>query len=313
MKILFHEIAGPALQRQFRDMAALGLEVEWAAPDDEAKFGTLLPELEVIWHALRWVSAEDMARGKKLRLIQKIGVGVNTIDLEAAKARGIAACNMPGSNARAVAEMTLLLMLACLRRLPTLDRATREGRGWQLDPVFRETMGELGGRIVGLVGFGAVPQILAPVLTALGAEVIYTATAKKDAAAQFMSLGELLAKADIVSLHVPQTPQTTGMIGAAQIARMKPGAILINTARGGLVDQAALITALRSGHLATAGLDVFADEPIPAGDALLGLDNVVLTPHLGYLSGGTLSRSFKIAVENCRRLTAGEPLLHRVV
>ncbi|HEY5209743.1 MAG TPA: 2-hydroxyacid dehydrogenase [Stellaceae bacterium] len=314
MKILLHDVAGPRLQRQLADMATLGLAVDWVAPSDDARFYALLPDTEVIWHGLRWISADDVAQGGKLRLIQKIGVGVNTIDLDAAKAHGVAVCNMPGSNARAVAEMSLLLMLACLRRLPVLDRAVRAGEGWTLDPAFRESLGELAGRTVGLVGFGAIPQILAPALTALGAEVIYTATAPKPAAtARFVALDDLLRQADIVSLHIPLTEATTGLIGAARLAEMKPGAILINTARGGLVDQAALTAALRSGQLSAAGLDVFADEPIPAGEPLLALDNVVLTPHLGWLSGGTLSRSLKIAVENCRRLAAGEPLLHRVV
>jgi phosphoglycerate dehydrogenase-like enzyme len=314
MKVLLHEVAGPRLQRQLKDMAAAGLDIDWVAPPDDAKFYALLPQTEVIWHGLRRIAADDVARGTKLRLIQKIGIGVDTIDLAAAKARGVAVCNMPGANARAVAEMSLLLMLACLRRLPVLDRATRDGQGWRLPPDFRESLGELGGRTVGLVGFGAIPQILAPVLAALGAEIVYTATAPKSGAAgTFVTLDELLRVSDIVSLHLPQTEHTAGMIGAAEIARMKPGAILVNTARGGLVDQPALTAALRSGHLSAAGLDVFADEPIQAGEPLLGLDNVVLTPHLAWLSGGTLSRSLTIAVENCRRLAAGEPLLHRVV
>ena len=313
MKVLLHDVAGPRLQRQLKEMSAAGLDIDWAAPPDDAKFYALLPETEVIWHGLRRIAADDVARGTKLRLIQKIGIGVDTIDLAAAKAHGVAVCNMPGTNARAVAEMTLLLMLACLRRLPVLDRAVREGRGWRLEPALRETFGELGGRTVGLVGFGAIPRILAPALTALGADIVYTATAPKaDAAGTFATLHELLRVSDIVSLHVPQTPGTAGMIGAAEIARMKPGAIFVNTARGGLVDQPALTAALRSGHLSAAGLDVFADEPIPPGEPLLGLDNVVLTPHLGWLTGGTLTRSLKIAVENCRRLAAGEPLLHRV-
>jgi phosphoglycerate dehydrogenase-like enzyme len=221
---------------------------------------------------------------------------------------------MPGSNARAVAEMTLLLMLACLRRLPQIDRAVREGRGWRLDPIFRESMGELAGRTVGLVGLGAIPQLLAPALSALSANLIYTATGPKAATlARFVSLEDLLGEADIVSLHVPLTEATANMIGADQIARMKPGAILINTARGGLVDQVALVAALSSGRLGAAGLDVFADEPVPPGDPILALDNVVLAPHIGWLTGGTLRRSLDIAIENCRRLAAGEPLLHRVV
>ena len=126
-------------------------------------------------------------------------------------------------------------------------------------------------------------------------------------------LDALLAEADVVSLHLPLTDDTANLIDAAAIARMKPGAVLINTARGGLVDQAALTEALASGRLAGAGLDVFVHEPHDASEALFRLPNVVLTPHIGWLTTGTFDRSFALAAENCRRLAAGEALLHRVV
>jgi phosphoglycerate dehydrogenase-like enzyme len=220
---------------------------------------------------------------------------------------------MPGSNSRAVAELTLLLMLACLRRLPLLDRMTREGRGWRLDSSLQDTFGELGGRTVGFVGYGSIPKILTPALLALGANVIYAATAPKPIdGVRFRSLSELLAEADIVSLHTPLTAATTKLIDRDRLASMRPGAILINTARGGLVDQSALIDALRSGHLGAAGLDVFATEPL-VDDPLLRLDNVVVLPHIAWLTVNTLQRSLAVAVENCRRLAAGETLLHRVV
>jgi len=314
MKILFHYEPGPALARQLATLAAEGLEIDWVAPADVDGFVKLLPEMEIIWHVLRPLSASDIGRAHKLRLIQKIGVGVNTVDLDAARRNQIAVCNMPGTNARAVAEMTLLLMLACLRRLPVLDRAVRDGRGWRLDPALQDSFGELAGRTVGLVGYGAIPQMLAPVLQTLGADVIYTATAPKpNVSAKFVALDDLLRAADIVSLHVPLTPETDKLLGADRLKRMRPGAILVNTARGGLVDQGALVEALDSGHLSAAGLDVFADEPLQLEDKLLTRDNVVLTPHVGWLTGGTLSRSLEIAIENCRRLASGAGLLHRVI
>jgi phosphoglycerate dehydrogenase-like enzyme len=134
-----------------------------------------------------------------------------------------------------------------------------------------------------------------------------------DTGAEFRPLHALLAEADVISLHVPLTVETERMIDAAAFARMRRGAVLVNTARGGLVDQVALVDALRSGRLAAAGLDVFADEPPAVDDPLLNLPNVVLTPHVGWLTTGTFDRSFTLAVENCRRLAAGEALLHRVV
>lgn len=314
MKVLLHYTAGPAWQRELSTLERQGLEVECCDESDDARFYRLLPHAEVLWHLLRPIGATDIAAAARLRLIQKIGVGVNTIDLEAAKARDIAVCNMPGTNSRAVAEMTLLLMLACLRRLPVLDRAAREGRGWKLASGLQDTYRELVDRTVGLVGFGAVAQMLAPVLEAMGARVIYT-DVKPDAKAAeaFRELPELLRESDIVSLHVPLTPATANLIDRQRLAAMRPGAILINTARGGLVDQTALFESLQAGHLGGAGLDVFASEPLPPDEPLLRLDNVVVTPHLAWLTTGTLDRSLKVAVENCRRLIAGEPLLHRVV
>ena len=313
MKVTFHFAAGAELAVQLAAQRARGLDVTIVAEADEAGLMAALPETDVLWHVLKPCTAAMIAAAPKLRLIQKIGVGVNTIDLDAARARGIAVCNLPGTNARAVAELALALMLAALRRLPAFDAATRAGRGWALDPAMQDGLGELGGKIVGLVGYGAIPRALAPVLTALGCQVIYTARAPHpDAAAAYRSLDALLSEADIVSLHVPLEAGTERMIGKEALARMRPGAILINTARGGLVDQPALTEALRSGPLAAAGLDVFAAEPADPADPLLALPNVVLTPHIAWLTSGTFARSFSIAAENCRRLAAGEALLHRV-
>jgi len=279
---------------------------------DEAAFAREMADAEVLWHVLKPVTAEVMAAAPRLKLIQKLGVGVNTIDLEAAKARGIAVANMPGTNSAAVAEMALALMLAVLRRTVYFDGLTRRGEGWAPDPAVLDQTGEIGGRTVGLVGFGGSARRLAPVLTALGARVVYTARSAK-AQAGFLPLEELLSVSDIVSLHIPLTDETAGMIDAAALARMKPGAVLINTARGGLVDEAALVAALRSGHLRGAGLDVFAVEPAGADNPLFALPQVVLAPHVSWLTPETLARSLLVARENVRRLAVGEGLVNRVV
>ena len=310
MNVLFHYAAGPDLAGRLGAIPDLRITV--CPEHDDALLARLLPTTDVIWHVLRRCTAEMIAAAPMLRLIQKIGVGVNTIDLDAAKARGIAVCNLPGTNARAVAELTLALMLAVLRRVSRFDTAMRSGE-W-LDPELQDGIGELGGRTVGLVGYGAIPRLLAPVLIALGCRLIYTSRAQHaDALGEWRSLDALLAEADVVSLHVPLTDDTANLIDAAAIARMKPGAVLINTARGGLVDQAALTEALASGRLAGAGLDVFVHEPHDASEVLFRLSNVVLTPHIGWLTTATFDRSFALAAENCRRLDAGEVLLHRVV
>ncbi|HLY90808.1 MAG TPA: 2-hydroxyacid dehydrogenase [Acetobacteraceae bacterium] len=310
MKVLFHYAAGPDLSARLGAIPDLTII---ACPEsDHALLARLLPETDVLWHVLERCTAEMIAAAPRLRLIQKIGVGVNTIDLDAAKARGIPVCNLPGTNARAVAELTLALMLAVLRRIPRFDAAMRRGE-WS-DTALQDGIGELGGRTVGLVGYGAIPQLLAPVLVALGCRVIYTARAPRaEAAGEWRSLDALVAEADIVSLHLPLVAETEGLIGARALARMKPGGILINTARGGLVDQRALTEALESGRLSGAGLDVFEHEPHDASEVLSRLPNVVLTPHVAWLTTGTFDRSFVLAAENCRKLAAGEGLLHRVV
>lgn len=310
MNVLFHYAAGPDLSARLGAIPDLTIT---ACPEsDHVLLARLLPETDVLWHVLERCTAEMIAAASRLRLIQKIGVGVNTIDLDAAKARGIPVCNLPGTNARAVAELTLALMFAVLRRVPRFDAAMRRGE-WS-DTALQDGIGELGGRTVGLVGYGAIPQLLAPVLVALGCRVIYTARAPRaEAAGEWRSLDALVAEADIVSLHLPLVAETEGLIGARALARMKPGGILINTARGGLVDQRALTEALESGHLSGAGLDVFQNEPHDASEALFQLPNVVLTPHVAWLTTGTFDRSFALAAENCRRLAAGEGLLHRVV
>ena len=310
MNIVFHHTAGEDLAARLA--AVPGMRISVCPEDDGALLARLLPDCEVLWHVLKRCSADMIDAAPKLRLIQKIGVGVNTIDLEAAKARGIPVCNLPGTNARAVAELTLGLMLAVLRRLTRFDSGLRSGV-WT-DPVLQDGIGELGGRTVGLVGYGAIPRILAPVLQALGCNIVFTARRRApDAAGRQVALDVLLAEADIVSLHVPLTDETARMIDEAALRLMKPSAVLINTARGGLVDQRALVAGLRSGRLAAAGLDVFDSEPIAPADPLLSLPNVVVTPHIGWLTTGTFDRSFALAAENCRRLQSGEPLLHRVI
>jgi phosphoglycerate dehydrogenase-like enzyme len=311
VKAVLHYRASPG----FRAVLGEIRDAEIAIVDetDEAGFARETADCDVLLHVLKPVSAAMMDGAPRLKLIQKIGVGVNTIDLDAAKARGIAVCNMPGTNSQAVAEMALTLMLAVLRRVAVFDPQTRAGHGWTPEAAVLDQVGEIAGRTVGFFGFGASASRLAPVLEALGASVIYTARGPKPGReAQFRSFEALVAEADIVSLHAPATPQTRGIVDAGVLARMKPGAILINTARGELVDEAALVAALTSGRLGGAGLDVFAQEPVDPGNPLLRLSNVVVMPHLAWLTPETLRRSMGVALENCRRIADGRPLLHRV-
>lgn len=299
MNVVFHFDGTEALRQR---LAPLGITL--CPESDDAAFARLLPELEVLWHVLKPVTEVVIAHAPKLRLIQKIGIGVNTIDLEAAKRRGIAVCNLPGTNSRAVAEMTLALMLACLRRLPELNAGVRSEGGWHRSWELQDNFGELGGRTVGLVGYGGVPKILHPILEALGARVLFWSRSRSNAAFE-----ELVGRSDIVSLHLPLTAETEQILDAR---KMKRGAILVNTARGGLVDEESVVIALQDGTLAAAGLDVYAEEPVRPDHPLLRLKNVVLAPHLAWLTQETLQRSIEGALRNVNKLRAGVPLENRV-
>ncbi|MCR5872731.1 hypothetical protein LRS10_00105 [Phenylobacterium sp. J426] len=283
MKAVLQYRASPGFLAELERRAVVD-GFDWACVDetDEAAFAHEIAQAEVLLHVLKPVSAAMMDQAPGLKLIQKLGVGVNTIDLEAAKARGIAVSNMPGTNSQAVAEMTLALLFAVLRRIPYFDPLVRAGEGWRPDPAVIDASGEVAGRTVGFLGYGGVPARLAPVFKALGAEVIYNArTPKPDVLGRAVSFDELIARADILSLHAPLTEETRGIIDADVLARMSPGAILINTARGELVDQSALHAALASGHLRGAGLDVFSQEPVDQTDPLFALPNVVVAPPRG--------------------------------
>lgn len=277
--------------------------------DEAEPLDGVAAEMTALLHVLTPVTPEFIASAPRLGLIQKLGVGVNTIALDAARMHGVAVCNMPGTNSQAVAEMALSLMMAVLRRTCFFDARTRRGEGWSADPAELDSVGEVAGRTVGLVGFGHSAQRLAPVLAALGARVVYTARHPRDVPFEFWPLERLVAESDVVSLHVPLADETRGLIDPLA---MKPGAVLVNTARGELVDEARLVEALRSGRLRGAGLDVFAAEPLPADSPLVSLPNVVLAPHVAWLTPETLERSLKVARENCQRLAAGSDLLHRV-
>nr|WP_260582942.1 NAD(P)-dependent oxidoreductase [Sphingopyxis sp. PET50] len=214
--------------------------------DEAAPLDAVAPDITALLHVLTPVTPEFIASAPNLKLIQKLGVGVNTIALSAAREHGVAVCNMPGTNSQAVAEMALSLMMAVLRRTCFFDARTRAGEGWTADPSELDQVGEIGGRTIGLVGFGHSARLLAPALAALGARIVYTARGPRDVPYEFLPLDELLATSDIVSLHMPLTDETRASIDPFA---MKKGAVLVNTARGELVDQAKLADAFASGHL----------------------------------------------------------------
>jgi D-3-phosphoglycerate dehydrogenase len=215
----------------------------------------------------------------RLRVISKHGTGIDTIDQDAAARRGIAVKAAVGANAAAVAEHTWALILACAKGVPALDKRMHEGH-W--DKATHKSL-ELGGRTLGLVGLGAIGARVAATGIALGMQVIahdpFAATAPDGV--ELLPLADVIATADVLSLHCPLTQDNANMLDARTLATMRPGAIVVNTARGGLIDEAALADALRSGILRAAGLDSFQVEPFGAGHPFTGIPNVILSPHIG--------------------------------
>jgi (S)-sulfolactate dehydrogenase len=234
------------------------------------------------------VDAELLAAAPRLRVVGRLGVGLDNIDVAACKARGIEVIPATGANALAVAEYVIASVMVLLRGA-YLSSAEVAGGKWPRTQLSEGR--ETAGRTLGLIGFGGIGQLTAKLAKALGMRVVaYDPLLAADAPAWAESgvarreLDELLAEADAVSLHVPLTAQTRGLIGAARIGRMKAEAVLVNTARGGIVDETALAEALRSGKLAGAALDVFEQEPLTAGSPLATAPRLILTPHIGGLT-----------------------------
>ena len=247
------------------------------------------------------VTARVIQASTDLKVIAKHGVGVDNIDLAAATAAGIVVTNTPGANEAAVAELTIALMLALARHLVKHHQVVSQG-GWA-----RQTGTELAGKTLGLIGCGRIGQEVVKRAHALGMEVIFhRRTPAEVPGARQVSLDELLARSDYVSVHVPHTSETHHILDAEAFAKMKDGVYVINTARGGTVDEAALYEALVTGKVAGAALDARPKEPPPPDDPLNTLENVILTPHSGATTREAVLRMAKMATENLLAVLRGE-------
>src|SRR5579862_782829 len=252
------------------------------------------------------IDAALIAAAPKLRVISNLAVGLDNIDVAAASAAGIAVGHTPGVLTEATADLAFALLMATARRIAEGDREVRAGK-WQTWGPSVLLGQDVWGATLGIIGWGQIGRAMARRGLGFNMRVLYASRSSHDsiAGAKRLPMARLLCESDFVSLHVPLTPQTRGLIGTKELATMKRGAILINTARGGVIDQRALYRALKSGHLAGAGLDVTTPEPIASNDPLLKLPNVVITPHIGSASYTSRNRMAEIATDNIIEVLRG--------
>ena len=276
-------VAAPLHERAIEVLKNAGFEVIYEEYPDEEKLVELVGDVDaIIVRSKPKVTRRVIEAAPKLKVIGRAGVGLDNIDLEAAKERGIKVVNSPGASSRSVAELAVALMFAVARKIAFADRKMREGV-W----AKKQCMGmELEGKTLGIVGFGRIGYSIAKIARALGMNVLLydpypNEERAREVGGKFVPLEELLKESDVVTLHVPLVEQTYHLINEERLRLMKPTAILINAARGAVVDTNALVKALQEGWIAGAGLDVFEEEPLPKDHPLTKLDNVVLTPHIG--------------------------------
>lgn len=256
-----------------------------------------------------WTAAR-MDRAPRLKVISRIGVGYDNIDVRAATERGIMVCYTPYGPTLSTAEHAVALIFAAAKTVAFADRDMRAGR-WHTQFITLKGM-ELRDRVLGLVGLGRIASHVAQIMQAVGMHVLaFDPMLTPERSVQLGirrldRLEDLLAESDVVSLHAPSTPETRHLINAERLKAMKPGSILINTARGALVDEPALVEALRSGHLAAAGLDVFEREPVEADNPLLKLENVVLTDHIASHTWTGHHRLYEMAIHHLLQALGGE-------
>lgn len=248
------------------------------------------------------IDAELLGAAPRLRIVANMAVGYDNVDLPAASARGVLVTNTPGVLTETTADLAFALMLGFARRLVEGDAVVRQGRWPAWSPSF--LLGrDLHGTTLGIVGLGGIGEAVARRARAFNMRVLYTSRTRKPhveatLGIEWASLDEVLREADWLSLHVALSGETRGLIGARELSLMKPGAVLVNTARGAVVDEAALIEALASGRLAGAALDVFSQEPLPVDSPLLSLPNVLVSPHVGSATLATRTRMADLAVDN---------------
>jgi D-3-phosphoglycerate dehydrogenase len=290
-------------------VAALGddIEVRWVDGPDREKLLAAVPEADALLvRSATTVDAEVLGAAPKLKIVARAGVGLDNVDVDAATERGVLVVNAPTSNIHSAAEHALALLLAAARQITAADASLR-AHTWKRSS-FSGT--EIFGKTVGVVGLGRIGQLVAQRLAAFGAHIVaydpYVSAARAaQLGIELLSLEELLGRADFISVHLPKTPETAGLIDKEALAKTKPGVIIVNAARGGLVDEAALAEAVTSGHVRAAGIDVFSTEPC-TDSPLFDLPQVVVTPHLGASTEEAQDRAGTDVAASVKLALAGE-------
>ncbi len=299
----FRKIPGPHW-RLLEDAGYTLVESPHDRPLGPDEFALLLPEVDGVILGVDAVPASVLASANRLKILSRCGVGVDGIDMQAATARGVVVTTTPGANSVAVAELTIALILALLRDIPHHNKVVRQG-GWE-----RKMGSELADCTLGLVGLGRIGLEVARRARAFETRILFTdpepppEEVTRSLGASARDLDSLLSESDIVSLHLPLTDRTQGMIGARELESMKKSCILVNTSRGGLVDEQALHAALSADSLAGAASDVFSQEP-PGQNPLLELDNFIATPHIGSSTVQTALRMGLMASRNALTVLEG--------
>ncbi len=311
MKIVVTDHSFPDLATEQAVATKARVTIVDAQTKDPATLAQAVTDADAVITQFAPVNADVIAAMRRARAIVRYGIGVDNVDLAAAKSRGIPVCNVPDYCIDEVADHTLAFILGLTRQVAPQSRLVHDG-AWKLaaPPAAFRT---LAGMTCGVVGFGRIGRGVVRRLVAFGGRVLVSdpmapAEAIAAAGAEPVALAQLLAESDLVTLHCPSLPETKGMINAATLATAKPGILLVNLSRGDLVDPAALVAALESGHVAGAAVDVFSPEPIPTGHPILGRPNVILAPHVASVSAAAVHRLRTTAAELAVAAVSGGPL-----
>jgi D-3-phosphoglycerate dehydrogenase / 2-oxoglutarate reductase len=304
-KVVVTDQVFPSIDTETELLAAIGARIEVAdgTADGVARLGG---DADALLNTYLPITGQLLGQLPACKVVARYGIGVDNVDLAAAAHRGVVVTNVPDYSVEEVAVHALSLLLALARRLPEASALAAAG-GWGLDGL--RPIRRLSTQRAGLVGFGRIARRLAGYLTALGCEVVaHDPLLGPEPGLPLLALPDLLSRCDMVSLHAPLTARTAGLIGAPELAMMKPTAVLVNTARGGLVDTGAVIEALRAGQIRAAALDVLGTEPPAPGQLPGGLPGLLVTPHMAYYSEESIAESQrKAATQIIKVLTGGQP------